>query len=128
MNEDSSTIADNIKFMRENKGLTQRGLAHKLELSYQTINNWETKKSRPTPYHLKLLAEYFGVLIEQLTQPRHIIVNHDSEQPLTAMGFRVIFEDACRALKVELELCNARLKFIENQLEDLIREVLNKRP
>jgi len=67
MENDLSIISTNIKKLRERKGLSQRSLASELGLAFQTVSNWETRKSRPKSIHLKLLADFFGISVEQLT-------------------------------------------------------------
>ncbi len=44
-----------IKAIREKLGLTQEQLAHKIGVSFPTVNRWERKKSKPSPMAQKLL-------------------------------------------------------------------------
>ena len=43
------TFAQTIRAYRESVGLTQAELAHKLTVSSQTVNNWETGRVEPWP-------------------------------------------------------------------------------
>ncbi len=52
-----SSIAKNIKKLRQKKGLTQEELAEKLYVTRQAVSNWETGKNQPDVDTLKSLAE-----------------------------------------------------------------------
>lgn len=47
-------------------GLTQEALARELDVSRQTIMNWETGKNIPFGRNAKLVADFFGVTIEEI--------------------------------------------------------------
>ena len=51
---------------REQLGLSQEQLAEKLNISPQAIALWETGQEQPTIDTLKILANTFGVSIDQL--------------------------------------------------------------
>jgi len=43
----------NIKQIRKKLNLTQEQLAHKLGVSWATVNRWENGKSKPSPLAMK---------------------------------------------------------------------------
>ena len=49
-------IADNIKRLRENSGLSQAALARKLGVTRASVNAWEMELSAPTAQYLIALA------------------------------------------------------------------------
>ena len=52
-------IADNIKRLRENAGLSQAALARKLGVTRASVNAWEMELSAPTAQYLIALAQLF---------------------------------------------------------------------
>lgn len=55
-----------IKKLREEKNMTQFGLAEALNVSQSAIALWETGKSRPSTYKLPELAKILGCSIDDL--------------------------------------------------------------
>ncbi len=59
-------IGKNIKQLRISKGLTQRALAYKLQVSVQAVSKWEQELSYPDVTLLPKIAKLFSVTIDQL--------------------------------------------------------------
>ncbi|MBE5949883.1 MAG: helix-turn-helix domain-containing protein [Lachnospiraceae bacterium] len=59
-------IGKNIKRLRLNKGITQEQLAEVLHLSAQAVSKWENDTALPDITVLPLLADYFGVTIDEI--------------------------------------------------------------
>lgn len=64
------SIGKNIKRLRQNRGITQEQLAGELHLSGQAVSKWENETTLPDITLLPLLAEYFGVTIDELLDYR----------------------------------------------------------
>lgn len=64
------SIGKNIKRLRQNRGITQEQLAGELHLSGQAVSKWENETTLPDISLLPLLAEYFGVTIDELMDYR----------------------------------------------------------
>ena len=62
----SKILADNISFLRKANNLTQESLAEKVNLSFQAISKWENGQSSPDITLLPVLADIFGVHIDDL--------------------------------------------------------------
>ena len=68
----NNTLGDNIKTLRENKGLTQDGLAQLLREQYgqdtvrTTVIRWETGESEPKLNMLKCLSKIFGKSMDEI--------------------------------------------------------------
>ena len=58
------TIGEKIKFLRQQKSITQVQLAKNLNLSQQAISHYETGRAIPSIDVLKVLADYFGVTVD----------------------------------------------------------------
>jgi transcriptional regulator with XRE-family HTH domain len=57
---------DDLKALRRRKFLTQKELAAKVGVSYQTIQSWEAGTAQPRLRHIPKLAEALGLGAEQL--------------------------------------------------------------
>ncbi len=60
---------ERIKKLRKSKGVTQRELAERLEISEQAISKWENNLSNPSTKNLLQIAKIFGVSITYFYQP-----------------------------------------------------------
>lgn len=58
-------ISDKIKQMRKKAGFTQEQLASRLGVSAQSISKWENEVSMPDITLLPLIAEIFGITIDE---------------------------------------------------------------
>ena len=59
-------IADKIKFLREQKELTQTDLAKKLGITRSSVNAWELGISVPSTQYIVELANLFSVSTDYL--------------------------------------------------------------
>ena len=59
-------LGEKIWRLREKKGLSQEALAEMLDVSRQTVSNWENDRATPDAYKLKLLCEALGVSADEL--------------------------------------------------------------
>lgn len=60
------TLAEKITVYRKKMGMSQEGLAEKLNVSRQAISKWETGDSEPELSKIKALSIVFGVSIDNL--------------------------------------------------------------
>ena len=59
-------LAENIKYLREQDGLTQKEFAEKLGVSSGAISMWESGMREPELSRIIKLAEYFSVTLDDL--------------------------------------------------------------
>ena len=59
-------IADRIKVLREQQGLTQTALAQKLNITRASVNAWEMGISKPSTQYIIELAKIFDVSADYL--------------------------------------------------------------
>jgi transcriptional regulator with XRE-family HTH domain len=60
------SVAANIKFLREQRQLTQQDVARAAACSVQTVSSWENGRKTPRINTLETLAALFGVTKGQL--------------------------------------------------------------
>ena len=59
-------LGNNIQNLRKRKGLSQEKLAEKINVTRQTISNWELGETAPNPEQLILLSKEFDISIDEL--------------------------------------------------------------
>ena len=59
-------LGDNILKLRKDCKLSQEQLAEKVNVTRQTISNWELGETSPNPEQLKLLSKALNVSIDEL--------------------------------------------------------------
>lgn len=59
-------IGNKIKVLRKEKGVTQEELANSVGVSFQAVSKWENNIALPDITLLPILAEYFGVSMDEL--------------------------------------------------------------
>lgn len=60
------SIGNTIKTLRKAKGVTQEEVARELGVSYQAVSKYENEVAQPDISLIPLLAQYFGVTIDEL--------------------------------------------------------------
>lgn len=71
MEDIKSIIAENIVRLRHRSGMTQIGLAEKLNYSDKAVSKWERGESIPDISVLKNIADLFGVTVDYLITSGH---------------------------------------------------------
>lgn len=59
-------LAQNLKYLREQRGLSQRTFSEEIGLSGSAVGMWETEERKPDIEMIIRLAEYFGVTLDDL--------------------------------------------------------------
>ncbi len=91
---DNMDIGNKIKQLRQKAGFTQENLANKVGVSAQSVSKWENSVSMPDITLLPILAEQFGVSIDELfdltveEKIRRIENRLDNGEELTADLFK----------------------------------------
>ena len=65
------SIGENIKCLREERGLTQEKVAEALDISFQAVSSWERDEYKPDTDKLIRLAELFDVSVSAIAEERH---------------------------------------------------------
>ena len=67
-----------LKYYRMKQEFSQSDVAEKLNISRQSISNWENSKTEPDVESLKILSQLYKVSIDELLDNTHIS-SHDSK-------------------------------------------------
>ena len=62
------SLGENIFNLRKKSGLSQEKLGEKIDVTRQTISNWELNETTPNPNQLKLLSKALNVSIDELLE------------------------------------------------------------
>ena len=60
---ENNYIKDNLKILRERKGLTQTAVAKALKVNVTTYNAWETGQNIPRDEMKVRIAEFYGLSV-----------------------------------------------------------------
>lgn len=87
MSEKSSVLSKNIRYLRKKHGWKQDELSQKLGYkSYTTVQKWESDDSSPPFKKLQMLAQVFGVDMNELTETDLAARIPDDAIPYSATG------------------------------------------
>ena len=67
------TFNEKLKKLRKNKNITQEELAQKIFVTRTTVSKWESGRGYPSLDTLKILAEFYGISIDDLIFNEEII-------------------------------------------------------
>lgn len=81
---DKNIISEQILYFRNKFGLTQEQLADKIDVSKQTISNWETGLKTPRMGAIQKMADLFGVSKGRLIEGPQDTDSIDSKAKLLA--------------------------------------------
>ena len=62
------SLGKKIKYFREQRGITQSGLAEELSVTRQAVSNWEREKTLPDVYMLQKIASFFGRTLDEFME------------------------------------------------------------
>lgn len=65
MKRDRDNIAFKLKELRRKLKLTQESLAHKLGVSFTSVNRWENGQTQPSPLARRNIEELFEIITKQ---------------------------------------------------------------
>lgn len=92
-------IGSKLKKARIDSGLTQENVAEKIQVSRQTISNWENEKSYPDIISVIKLSDIYGISLDELLKGDSNMIKHLEESTnvvnsnkrlLMAIGFNVL--------------------------------------
>lgn len=69
-------IGKKLKEARQMSGLTQENVAEKLNVSRQTISNWETEKFYPDMLYVLQLSDLYQVSLDELLKGDERMIQH----------------------------------------------------
>ena len=72
------TMANNIKYYMNLKGINQTELCKALGFKYMTVNDWINAKSYPRIDKIEIMANYFGISKSDLVEERKQLVSSEN--------------------------------------------------
>lgn len=118
-----NSLGKSIKRLRLSKGDTQEKLAESLHISCQAVSKWENDLSTPDIAILPLIADYFGVSIDELMN--HKLKSYTQKERFVRLlhnsGVLSFINDSYR-IDTEKLSTNAQLAKIGECFADFIRE------
>ncbi len=86
-------IGDKILKLRKERGWTQEDLAEKLNVTRQTISNWETEQTVPDLYQAIDLSKAFDININELADLNNIIYKNDKVEANLELLFEIVLKN-----------------------------------
>lgn len=83
-------IGRKLKEARQMRGLTQENVAEKLNVSRQTISNWETEKFYPDILYVLQLSDLYQVSLDELLKGDEHMIQHLENSTNTVKSNRKI--------------------------------------
>ena len=81
-------VGQKLQIARNKQGLTQELIAQQLQVSRQTISNWENNKSYPDIVSLITLSELYQISLDQLLKGDKAMIEHLSKSTNTVASNR----------------------------------------
>lgn len=81
-------VGQKLQIARNKQGLTQEQIAQQLQVSHQTISNWENNKSYPDIVSLITLSELYQISLDQLLKGDKAMIEHLSKSTNTVASNR----------------------------------------
>ena len=115
------SFSENLKKLREAKGMTQKDLATKLGVSSRIVSYYETGKSIPSdPELLKKLVELFNVTLDYLL----LDTQSKSDSKVYKLVEKLIYDTQNSLLHWDIFPKVKRVPFIKKIPEDLKEEIM----
>lgn len=117
-------LAQNLKYLREQRGLNQKDFSANMELSRSTVGNWETGERKPDIEMIIRLAEYFEVTLDDL-----VLKNLRPPIPLYVLNIKYLrkeHEMTQESMSNFLNVSKASYCKYENGTVDICIEKLSK--
>lgn len=86
-------LGENIYNLRKSKKLSQEQLAELVNVTRQTISNWELSETSPNPEQLKLLSKALNISIDELLDNdiQNVLVEKiNNAEKFSEIGIKVI--------------------------------------
>ena len=83
-------IGKKLKEARQTCGLTQESVAEELNVSRQTISNWETEKFYPDILYVLQLSDWYQVSLDELLKGDEHMIQHLEDSTNTVTSNRKI--------------------------------------
>lgn len=99
------TIGQKIKKLRNEKNLTQKGLADQLYVSFQTISKWENDENEPDLATVRQLAKFFDCSLDYLLSEEEETKEETNEKPQVVVKEIPVIKETVVVHQNEMHVC-----------------------
>ena len=82
---DKQTFGDLLKYLRAEKGISQKDMADIMKVSSSAVSKWEKGFNYPDFEIITQLADYFGVSMDEMSHPEETLQKLQNRQPLQSL-------------------------------------------
>ena len=82
---DKQTFGELLKYLRTEKGISQKDMADIMKVSSSAVSKWEKGFNYPDFEIITQLADYFGVSMNEMSHPDETLQKLQSRKPLQAV-------------------------------------------
>lgn len=108
----SNVLGESIKKYRKIKGITQKELSEKIDISRSFMSQIESGISKPSEENLKKIADCLGVKIEQLT------IDNEYENPLSKLVLKLY--ELTKLEYIDWEKGYSHIDYVDGKEEDIV--------
>lgn len=83
-------LGEKILELRKKNGLSQEQLGEKINVTRQTISNWELGETSPNPEQLKLLSSNFNVSVDELLDNNVLVEKNSNTEKLAGIIIKIL--------------------------------------
>lgn len=107
------TLGEMISTLRKEQGMTQAGLAEKMNVTDKAVSKWERDLSCPDINSLPKLAEIFSVSVDELMQAKEGDKREEQKEKLGSM-IDLIFRAVAMGMGVAVTVTSILNKAVTN--------------
>ena len=82
---DKQTFGDLLKYLRAEKGISQKDMADIMKVTSSAVSKWEKGFNYPDFEIITRLADYFGVSMDEMSHPEETLQKLQNRQPLQSV-------------------------------------------
>ena len=82
---DKQTFGELLKYLRTEKGISQKDMADIMKVSSSAVSKWEKGFNYPDFEIITQLADYFGVSMNEMSHPEETLQKLQNRQPLQSL-------------------------------------------
>lgn len=98
------TFSEKMLLLRKKKGLSQEQLAEMLDVSQQTISDWESQQSLPELSKIIVLSDILGISIDQLIKDDQRLFGDEDSSELEEVSMEIV-NAAPSEVQLEVMFC-----------------------
>lgn len=106
-------LGKNIFELRKKNGLSQEKLAEKINVTRQTISNWELGETSPNPEQLVLLSNIFHKSIDELLGNEIKSTESKNQNKNSIKNIYISLSVICGLIAAVWSFCANRFRYIE---------------